>query len=136
LPVLAGTFVFGFLLQIPVSLATAAQWPSMLKLATPSAWISLVVLAGLITPLNLALQNLSLRRLDASQVATFSNVAPVLTVVWGVLFFHEILSPALLFGGLLTLGGVIWTSRPAPRPQPAAVHASPTDEGAPACPTD
>ena len=65
-----------------------------------------------ITPVNLALQNLSLRRLDASQVATFSNVAPVLTVVWGVWFFHERLTPALLLGGLLTLGGIAWTSRP------------------------
>ena len=58
----------------------------------PGAWISLAILALLITPLNLALQNLSLRRLDASQVATFSNVAPVLTVVWGVWFFHESLA--------------------------------------------
>jgi drug/metabolite transporter (DMT)-like permease len=104
----------------------------MLRLATPSAWISLVVLAGLITPLNLALQNLSLRRLDASQVATFSNVAPVLTVVWGVWFFHEALSPALVVGGLLTLGGVIWTSRPAPASRRAQVAV----EGPAACPID
>jgi drug/metabolite transporter (DMT)-like permease len=92
-----------------------------------------VILAALITPLNLALQNLSLRRLDASQVATFSNVAPVLTVVWGFCFFHEALSPALVVGGLLTLGGVIWTSRPAP----PAVAPGPTAVEAPsACPID
>ena len=139
MPVLAGTFLFGFFLQIPVSLATVTQWPSMLRLATPSAWVSLVILAALITPLNLALQNLSLRRLDASQVATFSNVAPVLTVVWGVCFFHEALSPALVVGGLLTLGGVIWTSRPAPAARTAspAVAAAPMAvEGPAACPID
>ncbi len=133
MPVLAGTFLFGFFLQIPISLATVTQWPTLLRLATPSAWISLVILAALITPLNLALQNLSLRRLDASQVATFSNVAPVLTVVWGVSFFHEALSPALIVGGLLTLGGVIWTSRPAP---PAAAPGPSTVEGSAACPID
>jgi drug/metabolite transporter (DMT)-like permease len=65
------------------------------------------------------LQNLSLRRLDASQVATFSNAAPILTVIWGVWFFHETLSPALIVGGLLTLGGIVWTGRPRAR------HASP-----------
>ena len=77
--------------------------------------MSLAILSLLVTPLNLALQNLSLRRLDASQVATFSNVAPVLTVVWGVWFFHEVLSPSLIAGGLLVLGGIFWTSRPRPR---------------------
>jgi len=112
LPVLAGTFLFGFALQIPIAVVGAPYWPAMLRAATPSAWISLAILALAITPLNLALQNLALRQIDASQVATFSNVAPVLTVVWGVSFFDEPLSPALVVGGLLTLGGVIWTGRP------------------------
>ena len=116
LPVLAGTFLVGCLLEVPIALATLPGWLPMLASASSTAWTSLAILALLVTPLNLALQNLSLRRLDASQVATFSNAAPVLTVVWGIWFFHEALSPALIVGGLLTLGGVIWTSRPAPRP--------------------
>ena len=70
---------------------------------------------------------------DPWREATFSNVAPVLTVVWGVLFFHEVLSPALVVGGLLTLGGVIWTSRPAPS---SARAASLAGEGSAACPID
>ena len=116
LPVLAGTFLVGCLLELPIALVTLSGWLPMLARASSSAWISLAILALLVTPLNLALQNLSLRRLDASQVATFSNAAPVLTVVWGVWFFHEAVSPALIVGGLLTLGGVIWTSRPGVRP--------------------
>lgn len=120
LPVLAGTFLLGFALQIPIAALGVFQWPAMLRAATASAWISLAILALAITPLNLALQNLALKQLDASQVATFSNIAPVLTVVWGVSFFGEPLSPALLVGGLLTLGGVVWTSRPSAgvRPEP------------------
>ena len=94
LPVLAGTFLVGFLLELPIALFTLPGWLPMLGRRFVGAWVSLAILALLITPLNLALQNLSLRRLDASQVATFSNVAPVLTVVWGVWFFHESLSPA------------------------------------------
>ena len=49
-------------------------------------------------------------------LATFSNAAPVLTVVWGVWFFHEVLTPTLIIGGLLTLGGIFWTNLPASRP--------------------
>ena len=99
LPVLAGTFLMGCLLQVPIALVTLPGWLPMLGQASTRAWTSLAILALLITPLNLALQNLSLRRLDASQVATFSNVAPVLTVAWGVLFFSEALPPALIVGG-------------------------------------
>jgi drug/metabolite transporter (DMT)-like permease len=112
LAVLAGTFLVGFLLEVPVALVTMQGWLPMLSRSSVSAWISLAILSLVVTPLNLALQNLSLRRLDASQVATFSNVAPVLTVVWGVWLFHEVLSPTLIAGGLLVLGGIYWTSRP------------------------
>ncbi len=126
LPVLAGTFLVGCLLELPIALVTLPGWLPMLGRASSSAWASLAILALLVTPLNLALQNLSLRRLDASQVATFSNASPVLTVVWGVWFFHEALSPALLVGGLLTLGGVIWTSLPTGRVQNRRVSQSPS----------
>jgi drug/metabolite transporter (DMT)-like permease len=115
IPVLAGTFLVGFLLEVPIALITLPGWLPMIREASRSAWISLGILALLITPLNLALQNLSLRRLDASQVATFSNAAPILTVLWGVWFFHESLTPALIVGGLMTLGGVFWTARPRAR---------------------
>jgi drug/metabolite transporter (DMT)-like permease len=116
IPVLAGTFLVGFLLEVPIALITLPGWLPMIRHASSSAWISLGILALVITPLNLALQNLSLRRLDASQVATFSNAAPILTVLWGVWFFHESLTPALIVGGLMTLGGIFWTGRPRARP--------------------
>jgi drug/metabolite transporter (DMT)-like permease len=113
-PVLLGTFLVGCLLELPIAAATLSRWLPAFGQARAAAWISLAVLALLITPLNLALQNLSLRRFDATQVATFMNVAPVLTVLWGVLFFHEVLTPSLIFGGFLTLGGIVWSSRPSP----------------------
>jgi drug/metabolite transporter (DMT)-like permease len=120
LPVLAGTFLVGVLLELPIALVTLPGWLPMIGKASPAAWISLGILSILVTPLNLALQNLSLRRLDASQVATFTNAAPVLTVVWGVCFFHEALTATLVIGGLLTLGGIFWTSPPWSGRSPAA----------------
>ena len=89
MPVLAGTFLFGFVLQIPIALASMSQWPMMLQQATSSAWIGLVVLAGLITPLNLTLQNLSLRRLDASQVVDLQQRGAGADGRLGRLVFHE-----------------------------------------------
>jgi drug/metabolite transporter (DMT)-like permease len=115
LPVLAGTFLVGCLLELPIALITLPGWLPMLTRASSSAWMSLAILALVVTPLNLALQNLSLRRLDASQVATFSNAAPVLTVLWGVWFFGELLTPTLVIGGFLTLGGIVWTNLPVRR---------------------
>jgi O-acetylserine/cysteine efflux transporter len=131
LPVLAGTFLVGCLLEVPIALATLPQCLPTLGQASTRAWVSLAILALLITPLNLALQNLSLRRLDASQVATFSNVAPILTVIWGVLFFHEALSGTLIVGGILTLTGIFWTSRPTAK----ATRTAAPDCASGACPS-
>ena len=57
--------------------------------------------------LRLACQNLALRRFDASHVANVGNISPVLTVLWGVLLLGERVTPSLVFGGFLTLAGVI-----------------------------
>jgi drug/metabolite transporter (DMT)-like permease len=113
LPVLTATFLAGSLLHVPIALIASPQLPPLAQVST-SAWIALAFLALLITPVNLACQNLALRRLDASQVANFSNVSPILTVIWGAWLFGEALTPSLVVGGALTLAGVLWTSRSRP----------------------
>jgi len=128
LPVLTATFVVGALLDLPLALIASPELP-VLSRVTPAAWIALIVLTVVITPVNLACQNLAMRRLDASQVANFSNVSPILTVLWGAWLFGEAITPSLVIGGTLTLAGVLWTgmSRPQPsatahRPRPASDH--------------
>jgi drug/metabolite transporter (DMT)-like permease len=119
LTALAGTFLAGALLHIPVALVTMPGWPA-LSGASASAWSGLAFLTLFVTVVGLAFQNLAMQRLDASQVATFNNAGPVLTIAWGVWLFGETVTPALVVGGLLTLGGIAWTGRPtrAPRPRP------------------
>jgi drug/metabolite transporter (DMT)-like permease len=129
LPVLAGTFLAGFLLSVPVAVLAWPGWPPLGQAST-SAWFALAFLALVVTPFGWAFQNLALGRLDASQVATFSNASPVLTVVWGMWFFGEILTPALALGGALTLGGIYWASRPRRVPSVAAVLALSEETGA------
>jgi drug/metabolite transporter (DMT)-like permease len=114
LPVLAGTFLVGALLDLPIALVVSPSVPNISRVA-PSAWISLAVLTLIITPINLACQNLAMRRLDASQVANFSNLAPILTVIWGAWLFGEAITLSLVVGGALTLAGVFWTGRSRPQ---------------------
>ena len=122
LPVLAATFLVGALLDLPVALATLPHW-SPLANASGAAWRGLVYLTLVVTVLGLACQNQALRRLDASQVATVGNASPILTVLWGVWLFHETVTPALVVGGALTLGGILWTGRPRIKPLPGSSQA-------------
>jgi drug/metabolite transporter (DMT)-like permease len=111
LAVLAATFLMGALLCIPVALLTIGEWPRRMADARPQSWWGLVYLTLVASLLGLAFQNIALRRFDASHVAAVGNLSPVLTVLWGIWLLKEDLSPMLVLGGALTLGGVIWTSR-------------------------
>ncbi|GAC1475170.1 MAG: DMT family transporter [Isosphaeraceae bacterium] len=111
---LAGTFLVGTFLHLPIALWTLPGWGSLLG-ASATAWWGLAHLTLVVTVLGLAFQSLAMRRLDASQVATVGNAAPVLTVVWGVWLLGESFTPALALGGALTLGGILWTNRPTSR---------------------
>ncbi len=114
LPALAGTFLIGSLIDLPIALATTTDL-SHLHMVSATAWIGLIHLTLIVTVLGLAFQNQALRRFDATQVATFGNAAPILTIVWGVWLLGETFTPALALGAALTLGGIITTSlmRPA-----------------------
>jgi drug/metabolite transporter (DMT)-like permease len=114
LTVLAGTFLVGALLDLPLAAWTLRDW-SAIRNASPAAWWGLAHLALIVTVIGLACQNQALRRLDASQVATVGNAAPLLTVLWGVWLLGESFTPTLALGGLLVLAGIVWTQRTEPR---------------------
>lgn len=110
IPALAGTFLLGSLLHVPVLLATIPGPLSLLK-ASPAAWRGLIYLTVVASALGHAFQSQALRRLDASQVAIFNNLSPFLTILWGFWLFGEVVTPALALGGGLTLGGIVLSSR-------------------------
>ncbi|GIW86128.1 MAG: permease [Isosphaeraceae bacterium] len=114
LPVLAATFLIGAALSLPLALATAPRWAGRLAGAGWPAWIGLIYLTLVASVLGLACQNLALRRFDASHVAAVGNLSPALTILWGVWLLGETVTPALVVGGLLTVGGVALASRPIP----------------------
>jgi drug/metabolite transporter (DMT)-like permease len=110
IPTLVGTLLLGTLLALPFA---AWSWPdwARLGLASTQSWIALGVLALVITPLGWTFQNLSMSRFDASQVATFSNGSPMLTIVWGIWLLGERLTLSLIVGSALTVAGIYWASR-------------------------
>lgn len=120
LPVLTATFLVGSLLALPFAVAVRPDW-ARFETASPAAWRGLVYLILVATVLGLGFQNLALRKFDASQVASAANASPLLTVLWGIWLFDEAVTPSLAVGGVITLAGIIWTSRkdlrsPAPLP--------------------
>ncbi len=68
-----------------------------------------------------------LRRYDASLVAPLGLTAPLWAMVFGVTILHDPLTPRLMLGALLTLGGVaVMAARPKAPPRPeTAAHAVP-----------
>jgi drug/metabolite transporter (DMT)-like permease len=110
LEVLAGTFLLGSLLELPITLATMPSWPPLGGVSR-AAWLGLLHMAVIVTVIGLACQNAALRRFDASQVATVGNAAPLLTILWGVWLLGESITPTLIIGGVLILGGILETGR-------------------------
>lgn len=116
IPTLAGTFLIGSLLQVPVALWTFPGWDAIQ--AVPAAgWRSVIYMAVVVTVFGLFCQNKALSRLDASQVATVGNVGPILTILWGVILLGEDLGLPLVIGASLTLSGILWASRPVRQPK-------------------
>jgi drug/metabolite transporter (DMT)-like permease len=111
LPVLAGTFLSGCMLAAPVAILVSPGLPPLSQVST-SAWLGLAFLGLFVTPFGWAYQNMALRRFDATQVATFSNAAPILTVIWGMWLFGETLRTTLVVGGAVTMAGIYWICRP------------------------
>jgi drug/metabolite transporter (DMT)-like permease len=109
--VLGLTFLLGAMMALPVALWTAPRWVPELAGTRPQAWAGLLYLTLVASVLGLACQNLALRRLDASHLATVGNLSPVLTVLWGVWLLGEAMTPSLAVGGALSLAGVAVAGR-------------------------
>lgn len=110
---LAGTFLVGCALDLPIALATSGDWDRLANVSL-AAWWGLAHLTLVVTLFGLICQNLALRHIEASQLATVGNAAPLLTILWGVWLLGEALTPAILVGGALTIGGIVWSSGPMP----------------------
>ena len=56
-------------------------------------------------------QIVSLARMEASRLAAFSYLQPLLAIVFGILILHERVTLALVISGVVIFGGVYITER-------------------------
>ena len=105
----AAAVVMGTLLYLPVGLALSDL--DRFTRLTPLGWASLGYLVVLTSVVAYLLYYWALSRAQASRVAIWSNLQPVLTALLAWAAYGERLSGPFLAGGAMVLAGVILTER-------------------------
>ena len=111
----AAALLCGAIELAPFAVAT---WP-----ATPipaHSWASVVALGVLCTGTAYALYFGLIQRIGAPRAAMVTYLVPVFGVAWGWLFLGEPLTPSMVVGGALILGGMVFGQRDA-RPRTRSI---------------
>jgi drug/metabolite transporter (DMT)-like permease len=100
----------GALLVLPIAIhQIAALVPfGHLRQVPWTAWAALLYMAVFSSAVAYMLYFWLLRYLQASQLAAFTYLLPVLATLLGILLLGERGSPLQILGGALALGGVYW----------------------------
>jgi len=107
------TMVTGMVLYVPF-LVVMMLWgnvPFLLGEISLTLWLQIVYLALIATCLSFFLWFYVLGKTEASKVAVFSNLQPILTTVFSILLFGEASVPSLMFvvGSGIVIVGVLLT---------------------------
>lgn len=97
--------VFGMVLYLPLGILYG-NLTSLSTLTAPDWWGVLYLSIGT-SILGYFLWYYPLGRIDASKVAIFSNAQPFFTTILAVILLGQGISMTFVFGGLLTISGVI-----------------------------
>jgi drug/metabolite transporter (DMT)-like permease len=105
------TFAYagGALLMAPVTLWQAAGFD--FRAVPYSAWAAVFYMALLPSVICYLIYYYALARMEASRLAAFSYLQPLLAIVFGVFILHEHITLALVVSGLVIFGGVYITER-------------------------
>ena len=99
----------GALLMSPVTLWQSAGFDFR---AVPfSAWAAVFYMALLPSVICYLIYYYALAHMEASRLAAFSYLQPLLATVFGIFILHEHVTPALVVSGLVIFGGVYITER-------------------------
>jgi drug/metabolite transporter (DMT)-like permease len=117
----AAIAVIGTVLLVPGALveATYTRVPRL----SVETWLRILYLGAFPSAVSYLLYNRALRDLEASVVGAFTNLAPVIGAVSGVLVLGEAMPPAAIVGGALALAGVWMSARREPSTEPSTATA-------------
>ncbi|ACF12589.1 protein of unknown function DUF6 transmembrane [Chloroherpeton thalassium ATCC 35110] len=77
------------------------------------AWIGFIYITFFSSALAYLLLTVALNKIDSSQASVFINAQPFVAVLFSVLAYGEVLTPSLIFGGLLSMLGILLMQRTA-----------------------
>jgi drug/metabolite transporter (DMT)-like permease len=101
--------IFGTAAYLPVGLLLSSG--DSFRRLSPLGWGSLVYLVVVTSVISYLLYYWALRRAEASRVAIWSNLQPVLTAPLAWLLLGDPLGAGLVAGGAMVLSGVLLTQR-------------------------
>jgi RarD protein len=101
----AATLFVGTLLFLPIGLVPAVSFP--FETLAMVHWLQILYLGLVTSVVAYLLWYFALARTDATKVALFTYLQPVLTTLLAVLLLGQGITAAFVFGGLLALGGVV-----------------------------
>jgi drug/metabolite transporter (DMT)-like permease len=101
--------IFGTLVYLPFGLALSSA--AAFRRLSPTGWGSLLYLVLVTSVLSYLLYYWALRRTEASRVAVWSNLQPVLTAPLAWVLLGDPMGAGLLAGGAMVLSGVLLTQR-------------------------
>jgi drug/metabolite transporter (DMT)-like permease len=101
----AGAMLFGWLMLLPI-LVRAGAFRDYARLS-PAGWAGVLFLGIACSGLGYLFWYRALARIEASRVAAFLYLEPLVTLGAAVAMLREPVSAATVLGGLLLLGGVV-----------------------------
>jgi drug/metabolite transporter (DMT)-like permease len=101
--------IFGTIFYLPFGLALSSA--AAFQRLSPAGWWCLAYLVVITSVISYLLYYWALRRTEASRVAVWSNLQPVLTAPLAWLLLGDPMGVGLLAGGAMVLAGVLMTQR-------------------------
>jgi drug/metabolite transporter (DMT)-like permease len=105
------TFAYagGALVMAPVTIWQAVGFD--FRAVPPSAWAAAFYMTLLPSVICYLIYYHALARMEASRLAAFSYLQPLLAIVFGIVILHEHVTFSLVASGLVIFGGVYITER-------------------------
>lgn len=99
----------GFLFYLPLNLLPLEFTPVVLDVEIPGwlPFVSIIYLGIIVSLLGYGFYNYGVSKLSATEAAAYVNLIPVITLVIGVVFLEESLTPSQYFASLAILGGML-----------------------------